>query len=512
MSQISNAVGSERVASVVGYELQKGNFAESTPNLPMRIAIFGQAATLNQVGLTNDPVEVTSEAEAGSLFGFGSQIHVMMRIIRSRLGDTTGGIPTIIYPQLAPGGAVAEEQEITVTAGPANKNGFLDIKINGRTTFDGQSLRVTVLSGETLTQIAAKITDVINNCTACPITATSALGVVTCVAKWVGVETGDLSVEIIVGNGDDLGMTYVVAQSVAGAGSATSLIQDSLDKFGNEWNTIVVNPYDKASSIPLFEAFNGIAGEVPATGRYSAITFKPFVCLVGNLIADTVANVITSLDLDETTIVQCPAPNSSGWNFEAAANVAALLARQAQDNPHLDVSGKTYPDMPVPDDQDAGIYTDYNDRDLLVKSGASTVIIVNSKYKVEDLVTTYHPVGENPPQFRYVRSLVQDWNMRFAYFLLEEINVLGKTIVQDSQPVSVDDVIKPDQWKAILFSMADDLARRALIVEPSFMTDSIEVGTSQINPDRFETSFKYKRSPYPRIASTTATAGFAFGI
>ncbi len=60
MGSISNAVGSERVAAVVGYELEKGSFQESSPNLPQRIAIFGQANTANQGGLTNEPVQVTS--------------------------------------------------------------------------------------------------------------------------------------------------------------------------------------------------------------------------------------------------------------------------------------------------------------------------------------------------------------------------------------------------------------------------------------------------------------------
>ena len=511
MTQISTAVGDERVASVVGYELQKGNFQDSTPNLPMRIAIFGQASTLNQSGLTNDAVEVTSESEVGDLFGYGSQLHIMMRIIRSRLGDLTGGIPTIIYPQLAPGGAVAREIELTLTGGPADGNGYVDIQINGRTTFDGSSLRVTIVSGDTITQIAAKIADAVNNCLACPCTATSALGVVTLVTKWVGVETQGLSV-VALPQENNLTINYASAESVAGAGSATSLLQDSLDKFGNEWNTIVVNPYDKATSIPIFEAFNGVAGEVPATGRYQSTVWKPFVCLIGDVVADSVANVSASLDEDQNTIVQCPAPNSLGWNFEAAANVATLLARQAQDNPHLDVSGKKYPDMPVPSDQDAGIYTDYNDRDALVKAGASTVVIQNSTYKIEDLVTTYHPVGENPPQFRFVRSLIQDFNVRYAYFLLEQINVIGKTIVQDDQSVSVGDVIKPSIWKGIVFGMFTDLAQRALIVDTDFSKESIQVGTNATNPDRFETSFDYKRSPYPRINSTTATAGFAFGI
>lgn len=511
MGQISTAIGSERVAKVVGYELQKGDFSEVTPNLPMRIAVLGQANTDKQTGLTNAPVEVTSEQQAGQLFGFGSQIHGIMRVLRSRFGDLVGGIPTVVYPQLPAGGGVAEIQEITVTSGPADKNGFITLRINGRTSIDGESYIVDIAKDDAVADVATKIAAVINASQSCPVSAVATLGVVACTAKWVGEATTGLVIEVDTGD-DDLALAYAVAQDTAGTGSSATEVTSSLALFGNEWNTIVINPYDPATTNSLFEDVNGVPGQVPATGRYAAALWKPFVVLQGDLTSDTVANVIAGLDKDEATIVQCPAPNSDGWAFEAAANVAVLLARQAQDNPHLDVSGKNYPDMPVPADQDAGIFTNYNDRDAIVKGGASTVIIKNSKYYVEDLVTTYHPDGEVPPQFRYVRSLIQDWNVRYGYFLLEELNVIDKSIAQDSQSVSVLNTIKPKQWIQVLRSYADDLAERNLIIDPDFMKDGLVVGTNDNNPDRLETSFKYKRSPFARIASTTATAGFGFGL
>jgi hypothetical protein len=41
----SNAVGTERVSAVVGYKITKGNFSESTPNLPQAIEVFAEANT-----------------------------------------------------------------------------------------------------------------------------------------------------------------------------------------------------------------------------------------------------------------------------------------------------------------------------------------------------------------------------------------------------------------------------------------------------------------------------------
>ena len=48
----------------------------------------------------------------------------------------------------------------------------------------------------------------------------------------------------------------------------------------------------------------------------------------------------------------------------------------------------------------------------------------------------------------------------------------------------------------------------SLQFEPQFSKDSLQVQISTINPDRFETTFKYKRTGIARIESTDATAGF----
>jgi hypothetical protein len=72
-------------------------------------------------------------------------------------------------------------------------------------------------------------------------------------------------------------------------------------------------------------------------------------------------------------------------------------------------------------------------------------------------------------------------------------------------------VIKPKQWKQILGNYAEDLVKRSLVVDAAFMQDSIAINVGVSNPDRLETFFRYKRSGFVRIASTTAEAGFNFG-
>lgn len=211
------------------------------------------------------------------------------------------------------------------------------------------------------------------------------------------------------------------------------------------------------------------------------------------------------------TVAICPAPASEGLPMEAAANMALLFAVTAQNNPELDVAGKSYFDMPIPADKDIGSMAEYTNRDIIVKKGCSTVSLVADKYQVQDFVTTYHKTGEEPPQFRYCRNINLDWNVRYGYFLLEQQYVLDHVIAEDDDAVDVERVVKPKTWKGVLDQYAVDLTRRGLTVEAVFMQDSIDVSINSTNPDRFDTTFRYKRSGFVRQAATVAEAGFNFG-
>ena len=188
------------------------------------------------------------------------------------------------------------------------------------------------------------------------------------------------------------------------------------------------------------------------TGRYRGQIFKPFVALFGstedariNLLAITNA----SARVDQQTNALCPAPNSAGFAWEAAANVCVLAARTFQDTPYKDINNQSYPDMPVPENGSIGDMAFYDNRDALVKGGCSTVILSQGAYKVQDFVTTYHPAGEVPLQYAYVRNLVVDFNVAFGYRMLEQIHVVDRVIVADDQITEARLSIKPAEWRSI---------------------------------------------------------------
>jgi phage tail sheath gpL-like len=506
MPTISTAVGLDRISRVSGYNIKRGFFNNDTGNLPQIIAIFGEANTANQSGLSVTKREVTSASEAGDLYGYGSPIHSIMRILRPSGADGVGGIPTVVFPQISNGAATATVRAWSVT-GTATANATHTVIVNGRTSVDFQTYSFSVAVGDTANAVAAKIKDAINGVVSAPCIANNALQVVTITSKWKGASSKDLKISIDFGS-NSAGLSYSETTSTDGTGAVD--LAPSLAQFGDDWYTCVVNPYGEAT-LSDFEAFNGVPNDLNPTGRYSGLIFKPFMAYFGSTLSSkTALSAITDLAarVGQVTNVLCPAPNSKGFPWEAAANVVSLVATVYQNNPNLDVNNIAYPDMPVPSDLSIGDMSDYVNRDFLVKKGCSTVMLTNGVYTIQDLVTTYHPTGEVPLQYSYCRNLNLDWNISDAYRTLETRFLKDKTLVADNQSVDVDGCIKPKEWKAIVFDLFDDAAQKGLINDPAFSKSSVVVSISTINPNRFETAFKYKRTGIARIESTTASAGF----
>lgn len=502
----SDAVGSERVSAIVGYKITKGQFQETAPNLPQSIAVLGEANDANQATLDTTPTVHRTAESVGAAYGYGSPLHMAARILFPKSGGGIGGIPVTFYPQAEAGGATEKILEVNVS-GTATGTATHTLRIAGREGLDGDSYSFVVSKDDTASEITAKMETAINSILGCPVLADDSTYSVILTSKWKGLTAEDLTVEVDT-DGNDVGITYTVEDVQTAAG--TPSVSTALAAFGNTWHTLVVNTYGTVDAVmDSLESTNGVPDPSIPTGRYTGTTFKPFIALTGSTADDP--STVTDSRLDDVTIAICPAPNSKGLPLEAAANMCVLFGRTAQDNPHLDIYGSTYQDMPVPNDLDIGSMATYDNRDAFVKKGCSTVDLNVNKYRVIDFVTTYHPLGENPPQYRYCRNLMLDLNVYYSYYLLEQTYLVGATIAANDDTVSVSGVVKPKIWQGIVDQLADDLAARALIADAAFMQDSLTVDISGTNPDRLETFFRYKRTGVARISSTTAEAGFNFG-
>lgn len=501
-------VSSERLSRVAGFNLGPGNKAVASQNFPISIAILAEANRAYQTEVDfNVAKEVTSAEQAGRLYGWGSPIHQIMAILRPTSGDLVGGIPTVVYPIAEAGSAAAAVKSIAAT-GTATGNGTHTVVIAGRRFKNSGRYDITVLRNDTAAMIATKIYDAVNAVLEAPVTAAldSPVTKATLTAKWRGASS-DFSVSVDT-NGNDLGVTYAVTTDTAAAGIPA--VTTALTNFGSRWNSLVINGIGSDSAtMTAFESWNGIPSNETPTGRYIGTTFKPAIVFTGSTLANP--SNITSDRRNNCTICIAPAPNSAGFAFEAAANMVAAYAPIAQNNPHLDLTGRNYPDMPVPADGVIGVMSSYNERDAISKLGCSTVDLVAGVYQVQDMVTTYRPEGDANPKFKYPRDLVVDFNIYWTYRLQEILYVIDKVIVADGKTVTASNTISPKKWLQRIASMAQDFERRALVARADYMIERSTCSIDSSNPNRLNTELSYERTGRVIISSTMAFADSYFG-
>lgn len=513
MATISDAVGLSRVANVVGYKLESGDFSTVPPYLPQRVVILGKENVVGTV--SRDPYLATSEDQVGQVSGYGSQVHMAMRILKPKFGGGLDGIPIVVMAQPSRADEDAAALDVEAT-GTATADAVHTLVVCGRDNVDGIPYTFQVNTGDTPTIIAGKMVDAINNVLGCPFTAAENLPAVTCTAKFTGEVTNDLSIYVET-NGNAAGLTYSVSVSQAGTGTNVTNIQESITFNEDEWNTLYVNCYGLNEQVADFlETYNGFPSNDNPTGRYEPTVHKPFIAVTGYT-EDVTVGTQGRTDLETfvgnrnnlNTIALAPAPLSDATGWEAAANMVTVYAPIANNTPHLDAIHKLYPDMPAA--TEIKDMSKYDQRDALVKLGISTVTLQDGVYKVEDFVTTYNLTTDGLPQHRWVRNRTVDANVKYNVVLLKETFLVGKTIVGDDDPVIVDGAVKPKEWRAQMFTLMQELGNLALIADVPFAQNSIQVALGTSNPDRLETKFDYKRSGIYRILPTTATAGFNFG-
>ena len=505
---ISTAIDISIASRAVGYNLKNENFNPSTPYLPQRIAVIGEANTANQATLDDTPYEATTAKEVGDRYGYGSPLHQIARILKPIYG---GGVscPVVFYPQASDIAATARIYKLGVAvATSVTESATHYVVINGRDNIDGIPYAINLVAGDTQSTVTAKIIAAVNAVLSAPVVSSLSTLDVDFTTKWKGLTASNLDIRIDT-NGTPAGVVYSQVSNTGGTGvvSLYYLMQD----FGENWNTIIVNPY--SDQLANLETYNGTIGATVPSGRYLSTVWKPFIALFGNT-ASTKSALVAITDAtarkSQVTNVLCPAPNSEAYPWEAAANAAVLCATVAGSTPHLGIAGKSYPDMPVPTDEIIDEMASLDDRNYLMQHGCSTVTITNGKYTIQDFITTYHPDGDVVPKFKFVRDLIDDWNCAYKWKLIMIRDIQDKTITSDAIPVRVDNTISPKQIKSLLIGHIQDCAQLALITDTQFSIASITVGVNGTAPFRLDISFRYKRTSTANQVSTDAAVDFSY--
>lgn len=491
---ISTAVDLSAVARVVGI---KTNFINTRVGgltiLPQRVAIIGQGNTAATYSTTK--ALVTSAKEVGDAYGYGSPVHLAALQLLPQNGDGVGSIPVTIYPLEDDAAGVAAVGDITPT-GTATKAGTFRIDISGI-----QSAQFTVAVGDNVAAVITKAISAINGVLQMPVIATNGTTKVTLTAKWQGLTGNDIVIAI--SGPTDTGITFAITQPTGGL--ANPSVSGALAQIGSVWETMVINclNIDDATALDAYQTF----GE----GRWGALVRKPLVVFTGHKkLTPQLITAVTDARKTDRVNVALPNPGSVTLPFVSAAGMVARIVVTANNNPARDY-GRLEASYIEPGAD--GSQWDYVQRNTAVTGGASTVEVRDGVVTVSDVVTMYHPTGEEPPAYRYVCDIVKLQNIIFNVDLqFNNREWDGAPLIPDDQPTVNPDAKKPKNAKAVLIALAETLGQNALISDISYSQKNVQSEINSQNPKRLDTVFPVKLSGNVNIHSIDLNFGFYFGV
>ncbi|GAB6035823.1 phage tail sheath C-terminal domain-containing protein [Fundidesulfovibrio butyratiphilus] len=272
------------------------------PANAQRVLIVAQAnPDAAQPPLT--PVAVFSDEEAASLFGPGSQAHLMAR----------AAITANAYLRLTVIGLAADDASAAATAtaaftGPAAGIGVVGLAIGT------QTVQVATALGDTATAMAQSLADKINTHASLPVTATAAAGTLTLTARNAGAAGNAIGVSASVAVA---GVTVVVTPMAGGLIDPD--IAPALAAVFADGHDIIVTPYaDQASLTALRQHLDAVSHALEqrgAVGVYAA---------TGTLAAaTTLAGLVNSGRITGALL-----PGSQSLPLEVAAAYAAVIASE----------------------------------------------------------------------------------------------------------------------------------------------------------------------------------------
>jgi phage tail sheath gpL-like len=486
------AIDTSARASALGIGTEFKDLREGgAPALPQRIALFAQGASASTYSL--DKWVATSAGAAGAKYGYGSPIHLALRELQPANGDGVGTIPVTVYPLEDAYESVAAVGTITPT-GTQTEAASYRVRVSGVL-----SAPFVINASETIGSICDKIVAAVNGVLEMPVIATDGDTDVDLEAKWTGESGNGLHVEVL---GDALGVTFAVTQPSGGL--VNPAVDDALELVGETWETMALNALnaDDEDALDAFQTF----GE----GRWDDLTHKPWVVFVGNTEA-VVATATAVTDARKTDRVnsQLVAPGSVNLPFVVAARQLARIARVANNNPATGYRAQRATGLIPGTDAEQW---NYASRDLALKAGSSTVEVKDGVVNVSDVVTFYHPSGEDPPGFRYVVQIVKLQNAIHAMNTeFAKAEWAAAPLVNDGDAVVNPNAKQPKMAKAAANAILAALGRDAIIANVKASQAKTTAVIDEDNPDRLNIGVEFAVSGNTRIVAVTQTFGFNFG-
>lgn len=371
-------------------EISNVRALQGLPAAEQKILLIGQRLSSGSAAALQ-PRRITQADQGAAFFGRGSILAGMVAAAIAANGMTE--LWAIALDDNA--GGTAAQHTITLT-GPASAAGTLPFLI------DARRIQVAVASGDTATTMATALAAAINAAADLPLTATSALGVVTLTNRHKGTVGND--VQILAAHYPDeqlpAGVTSAVAATVPGATNPDVT---------TVWAAIGDEQY-QTIALGLNDATNLSSADTEMNSRWGParqIEGRVYVGMAGSF--STLAAFGDTRNGIHTTIVGGNKVPTSSWNLAAAfASVAAL---HLQADPARPLTDLVVPGVIAPRIEHR---FSRSERDQLLTSGVSAFrVLPSGEVAIERLITTYQV---NTQGFADVSYLDVQTPATLAYF------------------------------------------------------------------------------------------------
>jgi len=448
------------------------NSQANTATATQRTLIIGQALTIAGAVL-NIPVIESSASNTAGIYGAGSMLHNQM--VAYLANDVAGEI--YLLP-LADGVAqTAATGTVTLTTAPT-ETGVISLYIAG------QRVQATVLSTDSVSSMAAALAAAIAAKTALPVTATSALGVVTLTAKNKGAH----------GNGIDLRLNYqgsaggestpaglgITLTAMAGGAGAPDMTT-ALANLGDRTFDFIVTPYTDTTSL---DALKGLLSD--STGRWSYAqqlyghVFGAVSGTYGQL--TTVGEARNDQHATLLGVYDSPTP-AYVWSAAVTGAVAGSL-RNDPGRPlqTLTISGVLAPPL--------ASRFELTERNNLLYSGISTFTVADDNtVQVENLITTYqtNKYGDADDSYLQVETLfLLMFVTRFIRTQVTSKFARMKLAADGTRFAPGSAIVTPNIIRAELIAQYTQLEYNGYVQDSKAFAAGLVVTKSTSNPNRVD--------------------------
>lgn len=476
-------------ASTLSVETKFKDLASGVPRfVPQRVALFAQGASA--ATFTMEKREVFNAAEAGTIYGFGSPIHIAaLTYFHASIGGAPG-VPFTVYP-LEQGAGVAAAGAVVATVGSITKTTTGYLKFAGIKSAD-----FSIVVGDTATTIHAKLAAAITATQSLPVTATSSAVSMIPTAKWKGTTGNDVKMELFVAS--DCGCTFALTQLTGG--TIVPDITAPLELMANDWETWIINGAGIATAeLDEYSTF--------AESRWSSFTQKPLVVVSGYTEAavGTAVSTTSSRKLDRGNVILC-IPSAKEHPVMIAAAAVRAAVQVANEAPGRDYRGQKLAGIAG---GPSSAYWTPEMRDTAIKAGMATVELMNGVPVISDLVTCYHPDNEPDPGYRYANDIVKLQQVLHGVNLaFNNDNWYGAILVKSDDIVDSEYARTETDAKAAIMEVVKGLVLKGVLTDYEYSKTNTTV--TWVGPRRGESYVAVKLSGNASVMGMEIAFGFAY--